>query len=57
MPDLVFLEMTNEVPAQIGRQLGNLRARFLYATFAENLLPGFMRFTHALRIMRFCNRD
>src|SRR6266404_3104927 len=34
MPDLIFLEMTDEMPAQVWRHLWHLRARFLDAALA-----------------------
>src|SRR5438309_5201411 len=57
MPDLIFLEMTDEMPAQVRRQLWNLYSRFLHATFAEQGLPGFIRLPHLLGWMRLRNRN
>ena len=57
VPDLVFLEMSDEMPAQIRRQLRNFGAGFLNAAFAEQSLPGFNRLAHFLGWMRLRDRD
>src|SRR6266516_4475956 len=56
MPDLVFLEMTNEVPAQVRRQQRNFCTCLLHPTFTEQSLSGFNRFTDSFGVVSFGNR-
>ncbi len=57
MPDLIFLEMTDEMPPQIRWQLRNLHSRFLDAALTKQSMSPFNRFTDFLGIVRFRNCD
>jgi hypothetical protein len=49
--------MPDKMPADIRRQLWNLRTGFLHATFTKQNLPGFHRVAHFLCRMRLADRD
>src|SRR6266576_4909209 len=53
MADLVLLEMTDEMPPQIRRQLGNFGPRFLNPAFAKKFLTCSDRLAHPACFMRF----
>src|SRR5438477_7540126 len=57
MPDLVFLEMANEVPAQVRWQQRNFCTCLLHPTFTEQILSGFNRLAHFLGRVCLRNRD
>src|SRR5207248_5565060 len=57
MPDLVFLEMANEVPTQVRRQQRNFCTCLLHPTFTEQILSGFNRLAHFLGRVCLRNRD
>src|SRR6266550_510221 len=56
MPDFVFLQMANKVPAQARREQRDLGARLLHAAFAKQSLTSFIYRPHFLRVVRFGNR-
>ncbi len=56
MPDFVFLEMANKMPAKHRWQFRNLRSRFLDAAFTEELLSRVHCFANALGWMRLRDR-
>src|SRR5437016_1308303 len=57
MPDFVLLKMSNEMPAQIRRQLRDFRSRFLNTTLAEQSLPSLDRLAHFVGWMCLRDRD
>ncbi len=57
VPDLVLLQVSDEMPTQAGRKFGDLGACFLDLTFAEENLPGRRRRPHTLGWMRFGHGD
>jgi hypothetical protein len=56
VPDLVLLEMTDEVPAQVYRQFRNLDARFLHPAFAKQRLASVISGAHLFGVVRFRDR-
>jgi hypothetical protein len=56
VPDLVLLEMTDEVPAQVYRQFRNFDARFLHSAFAEQRLASVISGAHLFGVVRFRDR-